>query len=153
MSGWKRRLQKLNKVLRKPLYVKWMLVRVLWLAGKYRWLLLHRPFAELSPKIGELGYETAVEAVDVPEVREVQWAVSAVCRRTPWESKCLVQALTAKKLLNGYGLQCTLYMGVCKSEEGEMLAHAWLRCGNRIVTGASGRQRFTVTTIYGDRNE
>ena len=31
-----------------------------------------------------------------------------------------------------------------------MEAHAWLRCGNRYITGLAGADRFTVTAVYGD---
>lgn len=150
MSSCKRWTRYMVKFIRKPLYVKRMLIRAFFLSAWYRWRLIHRPFAELSPKIGKLGYETAAEVIESPMIREVGWAVLAACRHTPWESLCLVQALTAKKLLNGYGFRCTLYMGVCKSKEGELLAHAWLRCGQIIVTGRQGASRYTVTTIYGD---
>lgn len=149
---------------------KWLLAETLWLSARYRFQILHRPFAKIAPVIGVSGLETAEETLPEPiteSIMEVAWAVDAVCKRTPWESKCLVRALTAKKLLNGRGYPCTLYMGV-KMEQGagkelgncgteqpntqpHMVAHAWLRCGKIFVSGGDGSMEYAVTAVYGDR--
>lgn len=70
--------------------------------------------------------------------RLVSKHVNRVANKTQWESKCLVRALTARKLLLRKGITCTLYLGVGKDEEGKMVAHAWLRCGEYFVTGGNG---------------
>lgn len=140
----------LRKFISLPFRRKKMLFEALILSGYYRFLILHRTFAKISPSIGILGHETAKTERKDAAVCEVSWAVAAICSRTPWESKCLVQALTAKKMLNWRGLPCTLYMGVALQENGEMKAHAWLCCGSEYVTGGSAAHQFTVTTIYGD---
>ena len=66
-----------------------------------------------------------------------------VCDKTPWESKCLVRALAAQRLLCRRGLSSTLYLG-CGMEEGKMVAHAWLRFGEMYVTGGDGGGYTTV---------
>ena len=69
--------------------------------------------------------------------------VGKVCDKTPWESKCLVRALAAQRLLYRQGLSSTLYLG-CGMEEGKMVAHAWLRFGEMYVTGGDGGGYTTV---------
>lgn len=69
--------------------------------------------------------------------------VGKVCDKTPWESKCLVRALAAQRLLCRRGLSSTLYLG-CGMEEGKMVAHAWLRFGEMYVTGGDGGGYTTV---------
>ena len=59
------------------------------------------------------------------------------------ESKCLVRALAAQRLLCRRGLSSTLYLG-CGMEEGKMVAHAWLRFGEMYVTGGDGGGYTTV---------
>ena len=86
-------------------------------------------------------------------IKDVQLAVGAVCGHTPWESKCLVQALTAKRMLNRKHYKCTLYMGVAIEPSGEMAAHAWLRCGTTHVTGGNGAAVYTITAIFGDPSD
>ena len=66
-----------------------------------------------------------------------------MCSRTAWESKCLVRALTAQRLLKKKGIPSTMYLG-CKMEEGNMVAHAWLRVGKLYVTGGNGESYSKV---------
>lgn len=49
----------------------------------------------------------------------------------------MVRAMTARKILLKKGINSTLYLGVGK-EDGKMVAHAWLRCGQLYVTGGNG---------------
>lgn len=141
-------MRSLMHLLKKQPRLWWMVLQALVWSGWYRWHILKRPFAELSEKLGCFQEETPVEVLDEKVIREVQFAVTGVCNHTPWESKCLVQALTAKKLLNQRGLPCTLYMGVGKDEKQNMIAHAWLRCGNIFVTGGNGFPHYAVTGTY-----
>ena len=130
--------------------MKLMLPEALILSGYYRFLILRKPFARISPSIGVLNHETAERVIRDITVYQVSRAVSIICSRTPWESKCLVRALTAKKMLNRRKFPCTLYMGVALQSDGELSAHAWLRCGKTYVSGGNGAGQYAVTTIYGD---
>ena len=147
-------MKKLIIFIKSPLYVKWMLIKIFFLSAYYRFVILYRPFSKLAPKIGTNRYETPATSPDTDwqYVKKVAWAVPAICNRTPWESKCLVQALVAKRILNNKNINCTLYMGVRNSDDNkEMLAHAWLRVDDKIVTGFEGYHLFTVTGFYGDK--
>lgn len=145
-------MRRLKKWWHLPFHLKWMLIEVLFLSAYYRMKLLYFPFAKLSDKIGTLGFETEKEAQNETICMECAWATDVICKRTPWESKCLVRALTAKKLLNQRKLPCTLYMGVLLNQQGDMTAHAWLRCGEIYVSGGNGEGTYTITAVYGDRN-
>lgn len=138
------------KFIHLPFHAKWMLLEAVVCSACYRFQILYRPFSSLAPKIGRFWYETACEEIEDHRIMEVRWAVAAVCLRTPWESRCLVRALTAKKMLNRRGLPCTLYMGVKEEQKAGMAAHAWLRCGNIFVTGGNGAGAYAVTAIFGD---
>lgn len=112
-------------------------------------MLLNRPFGEITAHLGQAGLETDDKHINGQTVRQIAWAVSAICKRTPWKSKCLVQAMTARKMLTRRGIACTLYMGACRSDQGEMQAHAWLRSGTMFVTGGDGSKKYAITSIYG----
>ena len=140
----------LKTFLRMPLKQKLMIPRVFVLMAYYKHQVHNRPFSELAPRIGTLGYETEVvttprDAVLVHELME------SMFRRIGWKDSCLIRALTAKRILNSMGLKCTLYMGVRRKEGHGMTAHAWLRCGKRIITGADSMEGYTVTAIFGDK--
>ena len=94
-----------------------------------------------------------------PEVRregedeladEVSSTVRTASRRLPWQCKCLVQAMAAKWMLQRRGARTTLYLGLAKDEEQELCAHAWLRSGDAILTGARGHKRFTVVSTFAE---
>lgn len=125
-------------------------IETVWLSGYYRFSLLKRPFSQMASKFGTEQYETERAPQNLDIIRNVNSAVTKVCTHTPWQSQCLVQALTAKKLLNKRKLPCTLYMGVAKDANKQLIAHAWLRCGDVYVTGGHNKDLFTVTGIYGD---
>lgn len=140
----------LRTFIRLPLCQKLMLSEAVVLSAYYRFWILYKPFTKLSAKIGTVGHETPKTITDRRMVLTVRTIVEAVCRHTPWESKCLVRALTAKRMLNRRGYLCTLYMGV-RQTGGEMDAHAWLRCGDMYVTGGNGTG-YAVTGIFGDND-
>lgn len=132
-----------------PLRQKLMIPRIFLLMMYYKYRVHHRPFSELAPKIGKLGFETPVEAS--PRIAwEVHELMESMMRRVQWKDSCLIRALTAKYLLNRAGERCTLYMGVSKAQGQAMNAHAWLRCGKLLVTGGEISSRYTVTAVFGD---
>jgi hypothetical protein len=47
-------------------------------------------------------------------------------------------------------IAATLYLGVAKDENKaeKLAAHAWLRCGDVILTGAHGHRQFTVVAMF-----
>ena len=140
----------LKTFFRMPLKQKLMIPRGLVLMAYYKHLVHHRPFSELAPKIGTLGFETSVETTS-REVRAVHELMESMFRRIKWKDSCLIRALTAKRILNSMGQKCTMYMGVRKIEGQGMTAHAWLRCGKCIITGADSMTGYTVTAIFGDK--
>ena len=130
---------------------KLMIPQVFVLMAYYYYWVHKRPFSELAPKIGQLGFETPIET-SPRNARLVHELMEAMFRHIGWKDSCLIRALTAKKLLNRMGERCTLYMGVRKREGEGLSAHAWLRCGRLIVTGGEIMDEFTVTAVFGDKN-
>jgi len=67
-------------------------------------------------------------------VERVAYAVPIMGLRVPWRSDCLVQALAARSWLARAAVPSDVCIGVRKDELG-FQAHAWLKVGDRIVTG------------------
>ena len=141
----------LKTFLKMPWKQKLLIPQIFVLMEYYRFRVHKRPFAELAPKIGTLGYETPVES-SPRNAWLVHELMESMMRRIEWKDSCLIRALTAKKLLNRMGERCTLYMGVQKRDGNAMKAHAWLRCGKLIVTGGESKAGFTVTAVFGDKD-
>ena len=105
--------------------------------GLARWRLSHKTVRNaLGPNNGQR--ELAQPALDTDQkelVHRVAFAIPRVGSRVPWRADCLVQALAARQWLDRFGIANELHVGV-RSPAGECLdAHAWLTCGEIVVTG------------------
>lgn len=118
--------------------------------GIFRMYILFIPFNKLRRKMGKCKEESpkVVEDSVYMEAQRISWIIANASRFTPWESKCLVQALTAQKMLKNKEIQTTLYLGVNKDEDGKMIAHAWIRCGEYCITGGSEMKGFSVVAKF-----
>ena len=122
------------------------------------WCLLHlaklvilfMPFKKIASRIGRLKVESTHDLQSMEKPTQIEHAVRRASRYTLHESKCYDQALTAKALLGQMGLPATIYFGLAKKGENQLSAHAWVRCGNTIITGKARMERFTVVTCFGD---
>ncbi len=76
--------------------------------------------------------------------------VEALCKYTPWPSKCLVQALLTRFVLCCYGIPHVIYIGICKPPDADqpLASHAWLCVDRWVVSGADGHQAFKVIATY-----
>jgi hypothetical protein len=70
-------------------------------------------------------------------VSRIAWAVSAVARRLPFRTTCLVEALAAEAMLRRRGFAPTLRIGVREPGFGQtpLDAHAWVECAGSVVIG------------------
>ena len=78
---------------------------------------------------------------------QIGWAVRSVALRIPQQSTCLTQTLAGAAMLRWRGLPCSLSLGIVKDTNG-IAAHAWLRFGDLVLTGAIGHNRFTVISDF-----
>lgn len=110
------------------------------------------PFRILSPRLGTHMAESPAEDDDRrgETLRRVGWALRAISRHVPWRSACLEQGLAGKMMLRRRGVPNTLYLGVARDPSARVQAHAWLRSGGLVVSGADGRERFTVVSTFAD---
>jgi hypothetical protein len=66
----------------------------------------------------------------------VIWAIGATGRRLGPISSCLVRALVADLAIDGTGRR-TLTIGIRRTADGALDAHAWLARGDRVLIGAT----------------
>lgn len=119
---------------------KGMTISVYYYTAYYRLCLLVLKMTQMEKMMGIRGEESVMEetAENLWMSKIVGFHVNRVTEHLPLKRKCWVRALTARKLLMKKGICTTLYMGVGKDDDGNMIAHAWLRCGQRFVTGGNG---------------
>ncbi|MDX8378198.1 MAG: lasso peptide biosynthesis B2 protein [Mariprofundales bacterium] len=148
-------LRKCKSFLRSPLREK------LWFAFLFisfaliRALLLLTPFRLLAPYLGRHHKNYELASVVTEQQRLLAWRIGQITERiagyTPWESKCLVQAIGARLLLGWYGIPYVMYLGVTKPKGQSikaMKAHAWLCVGPWIITGRDGHKAFTIVSTF-----
>ena len=116
-----------------------------------KFMILILPMRVYASKLGQKNTESP-ETENSPEqiarLKIVSDAIKRSGKYMPWRNKCMVEAITAKLILNKMGYDTTLYFGVGKDEKSGLIAHAWLRCGNSVVTGNRGKERFTVVSYF-----
>lgn len=102
---------------------------------------------EHLPKKGEIDVLSDKENA---KAIAIALAITRAAAYTPWESACLAQSLTAKKMLQKRGIPGVFYLGIAKDTESEekIKAHAWSQCGEIIITGVEGHEDFTVLSVF-----
>lgn len=110
------------------------------------------PFRLLARMLGTRETETGtnITPADRKIAVRVSWAVQAAARHVPLGFVCLPQALAAWRMLRRRGLPTTLYFGVAIEPGGRagVLAHAWLRAGDKIVTGAHREGQYVRVAMF-----
>jgi hypothetical protein len=129
-----------------------LLIEALVLLGVARLAVLALPFRWLALSLGKRMKETGVQ-VDPSDLNCACMVGQAVCSAalyTPWESVCLPQAVAGQWMLKRRHLAGTVYLGLAKdgAKPEQLAAHAWLRCGDVILTGREGHRQFTVVATF-----
>jgi hypothetical protein len=85
-------------------------------------------------------------AVDAarPDRTRIAWAVLTASRYVPGGSNCLVRATAAESILRGYGYEASLKIGVRRSSEGKLAAHAWLESDGEPILGAFDLESYAT---------
>ena len=100
------------------------------------------PFARLA-ETPITGSGVTSSEIDAELLARIGFAVRAAANNVPWRSDCFPQAIAARALLREYGYASTIHIGVEKVGEGGIAGHAWLTCGNTVVTGDEGLDRYS----------
>lgn len=142
--------RKFKRFLKLDFKIKVDFITVFFYTAFYRAFILFIPFNKLRKRMGNYKEESPMEVSKgiYKSAGYISWVVKTVSKYTPWESKCLVQALTAQRMLKKRNITSTLYLGVQKDKNNKMLAHAWLRTGKYYVTGGEIRNKFIIVAKF-----
>ena len=110
------------------------------------------PFRTLACRLGDEMAESpvAVTEAQLSAAAPIGWAVRTLGRRLLWMSQCLVQAVAITWMLQRRRIPSTLYFGLARDESGKLKAHAWVRSGSKILTGARGHDEFEVVATFAE---
>ena len=118
------------------------------LIGRVCVLLL--PFKLYASSLGLVNMETPTHPIvsEKKKIKHIENAIEAVSKHTFWSSNCLAQAICCHWMMKRRGIPYTIYLGVKTGKTKRLMAHAWTRVGDKIVTGASGHQNYTTTGMF-----
>ena len=112
------------------------------------WLLVARvrlavvPFRKLTERLsGEQQVEAQMPDPDL--LQRIGRAVATAANHVPWRSDCFPQTIAGRSLLKRYGIASTIHFGVERIGEKDLAGHAWLSCGETVVTGNTDLDRYT----------
>lgn len=114
------------------------------LLGVARATILLVPFKWIARTLGQDAHMALQMPLATPQQMQRALAIGRGVRLaatyTPWQSKCLAQAMVASWLLRRCGLPYGLYFGVRKDPDSRdgLAAHAWVSSGPAAVTGGRG---------------
>jgi Transglutaminase-like superfamily len=82
------------------------------------------------------------------KVRRIRWAIIVTARRVPWRALCFQQGLAAQLMFRRQGVPSILYYGAAKDEQGDLMAHVWVRDGDINVVGGEIASRYGVLATF-----
>lgn len=147
---------RLRKFLALPAHDKLLLAQAWFMLGWYRAAILLLPFQRLTVNFERSPQPTALPSLSpsaLEEARRIGHLVAVAARYTPWQSLCLVQVLVVQQLLARRSIPGQFYLGAKKGEISArapdgISAHAWLRCGDFVVSGEVGCEEFAILSAF-----
>jgi len=136
-------LSPLHKFLRLSAADRSLLVRSVLLVGAARLALWTLPFNVVRRLLSRPARRPSVPYATT---ERIGWAVSVAKRFVP-KANCLPQALAAESLLLHGGYPVELRIGVAKTDDGRLEAHAWVESGGRLVVGDLTQGLATYTPL------
>lgn len=105
----------------------------LWLLPFQRLLALLDKFSQFNCARQVSSRQTSSGQVSV---RKIVWSVNSVSNYIPgMKCKCLARALSTQVLMKRYGHAPKLQMGIAKTGEGKLEAHAWVEFQGIVIIG------------------
>jgi hypothetical protein len=123
-------------------------------SGLIRLAILTLPYRILSRRYGYPYANTQLSLPVSASDRQLAWRIGKIAeltaQYTPWESKCLVQALMVRTLLRFYRIPHLMHLGavLTKNPNEPMKAHAWVKVGPWVVSGRDGHQAFAILATF-----
>lgn len=114
-------------------------------------LILLLPFTAIRRLLGEndarpdaaAGAAPPLTPAQTASARRIGHVVAAAALHAPWRSDCYPQALTARTFLALRRIPHVVCFGV-RRENDALVAHAWIRAGDLVVTGGNGQSYTEV---------
>ncbi len=81
------------------------------------------------------------------DAAKISWAIETAGRIVPAGENCLVRAIAGREMLARRGVGSRIRIGVAKNSPDLLSAHAWLECGDKIITGEGEHRNYAAMPI------
>jgi hypothetical protein len=143
MTYFKSVMRRIKKFLAVSSQERRLLLRAFFLVCAIRTGLFLLPFRIVQ----RLAEKAGGGAATTYPVGRCVWSIRATSRLVPGAT-CLTQALAAQVLLAQSGHDSQIEIGVTKDQERRFHAHAWVVCGQEIVIGGDGVDRYVPLAAW-----
>jgi hypothetical protein len=118
--------------------------------GMGRFAMVCLPWRWVRSRLGELNaiVEPTLRSGDAILATQIAWAIETSRWFTPWNSNCMARAIAAQQMLAKRGIPSTLYIGAGKEGNKTFGTHAWVRCGDQLVTEEKDQGHLTVLATF-----
>jgi hypothetical protein len=79
-----------------------------------------------------------------PDSEKISWAVETAGRIVPTGTNCLVRAIAGREMLARRGVSSQIRLGIAKNSPDILKGHAWLECGDKIITGEGEHRNYVA---------
>ena len=80
--------------------------------------------------------------------KEVFFTIRKIDKYAFWTTTCYTQAISARLLLKRKSVRSKIYLGMTKDAEGNLLAHAWTKVGDQIITGGGNLDKYSILYTF-----
>ena len=152
LRGERLSMRGVRKFFRLPRGERWLLVKVALLLGAIRVGLRLLPFQTLKRLLDSVSRASpeSHRSNQFPS-DHIAWAVITATPFVLGDKTCLTQALAAQLLLKRRGYPASLRIGVGQTTEKELVAHAWVESGDRVVVGGGDLSRYTPLPAFDEK--
>jgi transglutaminase superfamily protein len=134
---------RLLKFISLPAADRWLLITAIIALIKARLMVTFVPVRKILQPVTPRT-EAAYPDIDVARIG---WAVEAASRIVPTAKNCLVRAIAGRAMLARCGVRSQIQLGIGKNSPDTLSGHAWLECGEMIITGAGEHRNFAAMPL------
>jgi hypothetical protein len=136
-------MRRFLKFTRLPGVEQRLLIRAVLLLWTLRIGLRTLPFRTVNAFVARRSQPRRTPLSPLPLARLI-WILAAAGRLLPGSRTCLVRALAGSILVGGQGYSPNLRLGVARTGDGRLDAHAWLECDGQVLVGGTDLDRYSA---------
>lgn len=138
-------INKLKTFFELPTKVKILFIEAMFISSFAR-LISFIPLRFYRPLLGKFMQKAQLNnTANLNTVKQIKQAIKISAKYSLLKRKCLVNAITAKIMLNMHNLKSTMYFGLQRGNT-QLNAHAWVISNNIVVTGEAEMNNYIAVS-------